>query len=536
MEYLTQNSNNLTLAACLENNTTSLVPSDAPVPISEMLVSPAAASPAVSEATLKLTERSEKGSESRRKRKHASSTSAGGTVGFEGSRKSSRTAAKKVKEAELFSPSDQGVHMSYTPASSSSPGDSLSDRKVPNSSVDNVYEFTEQEEGHRPGDDVLLKRKRNSRNYGKPKNRWLLETELKNINESRRRMNDPMTGLEVDAPDSPAEDGEEDEDEVEDDMRDATCEGRSAPTVGPSPGLKLRICRSAKSGAYECHVVDRQPKLTSNSPQQFRTARGDCFRIGDVVWAKLVGWPWWPAQLQAFCADSAGQAKVKWFNWDQISFVHCDKLHHFVAAFNSKVDKRRKAGGYKLAIEQAWKQAKERRYEEADTYDSADDESSSSDEDDRPRAQPRAKSPKIALAQRHPVTAAHISLSTQPTPTFPMSPLEPIPAASTLEARKPAFSTPTTSAPSLPPNQAFSNFDLFDSASVGVDGAFDAFAEEAAVQSTDIVNLGPLPDIGPNLNLINSSNMYSFIPSFSDDDEMDTRPVLDPASIDSIMT
>lgn len=89
------------------------------------------------------------------------------------------------------------------------------------------------------------------------------------------------------------------------------------------------------------------------------------YRIGDVVWGKLAGWPWWPARITSLRRVSDGSscdACVRWFAWDQVSYFPCDRLWPFLAHHDRKLDKKRakKRGAYKQAVDEAFTAAKER--------------------------------------------------------------------------------------------------------------------------------------------------------------------------------
>uniref|UniRef100_A0A1I8GLS0 PWWP domain-containing protein n=1 Tax=Macrostomum lignano TaxID=282301 RepID=A0A1I8GLS0_9PLAT len=87
--------------------------------------------------------------------------------------------------------------------------------------------------------------------------------------------------------------------------------------------------------------------------------------VGDVVWAKLTGWPWWPGRVaglqrqEELAVDEqlppADQciACVHWFNWDQVSYLPAERLRLFVDYYGRLFDAK-KRGAYKTAVEQAY--------------------------------------------------------------------------------------------------------------------------------------------------------------------------------------
>ncbi|VDD83217.1 unnamed protein product [Mesocestoides corti] len=145
------------------------------------------------------------------------------------------------------------------------------------------------------------------------------------------------------------------------------------------------------------------------------------FRVGDVVWCKLAGWPWWPARITSLRrSDASCDACVRWFAWDQVSYFPCDKLLPFLAYYDRKVDKRRvkKRGAYKQAVEDAREAAQERAAQPppSDEDVSGDEEGASSDataKSSAPLKVPRKARPKSARSE---VAEAPESQKT-PTPT-----------------------------------------------------------------------------------------------------------------------
>ncbi|KAH9286607.1 PWWP domain-containing protein 2A [Echinococcus granulosus] len=103
------------------------------------------------------------------------------------------------------------------------------------------------------------------------------------------------------------------------------------------------------------------------------------FRIDDVVWCKLSGWPWWPARIISLHrSTSSCMACVRWVAWNQISHFPCEKISPFLAEDDRKVDKRRmkKQTVYKKAIEEALAMARMRA---AQALNEVDDDASDDD-------------------------------------------------------------------------------------------------------------------------------------------------------------
>ncbi|KAJ8686939.1 hypothetical protein QAD02_022733 [Eretmocerus hayati] len=87
--------------------------------------------------------------------------------------------------------------------------------------------------------------------------------------------------------------------------------------------------------------------------------------VGDVVWGKVHGFPWWPAKVLSITDDSykedgspsGPQAHVAWYGSSTRSFMSCDQLSPFLETFKTRYNKKKK-GPYKEAIRQAQNEAR----------------------------------------------------------------------------------------------------------------------------------------------------------------------------------
>lgn len=67
-------------------------------------------------------------------------------------------------------------------------------------------------------------------------------------------------------------------------------------------------------------------------------ADGRRLGIGDVVWGKIHGFPWWPGKVLSITSDSESpgvpqQAHVAWYGSSTSSLMPCDQLSPFLENF-----------------------------------------------------------------------------------------------------------------------------------------------------------------------------------------------------------
>lgn len=86
---------------------------------------------------------------------------------------------------------------------------------------------------------------------------------------------------------------------------------------------------------------------------------GRYIHVGDIVWGKIQGFPWWPGRVLTISVSQRDNglvitqvAQVSWFGSSTMSHMQCTELQPFLEDFNLRYN-RKKRGAYKMAIKQA---------------------------------------------------------------------------------------------------------------------------------------------------------------------------------------
>lgn len=89
------------------------------------------------------------------------------------------------------------------------------------------------------------------------------------------------------------------------------------------------------------------------------TADGRTINVGDIVWGKIQGFPWWPGRVLSISMRQKDKgvviqqlAHISWFGSSTMSHIQCSELFPFLEDFNLRYNKKKK-GTYKNAIKQA---------------------------------------------------------------------------------------------------------------------------------------------------------------------------------------
>ncbi|KAJ8962068.1 hypothetical protein NQ314_005851 [Rhamnusium bicolor] len=130
-------------------------------------------------------------------------------------------------------------------------------------------------------------------------------------------------------------------DKIDDNISSSDEHNEQVPNFPPSnPPLMLRINAQTVSSALG--------------------ADGVRLLVGDVVWGKIHGFPWWPGKVLTMtsCGAQGPQAHVAWYGSSTSSLMQCDQLSHYLDNFKVRYNKKKK-GPYKEAIKQATTEARE---------------------------------------------------------------------------------------------------------------------------------------------------------------------------------
>ncbi|KAM4037703.1 PWWP domain-containing protein 2A [Anomaloglossus baeobatrachus] len=106
-------------------------------------------------------------------------------------------------------------------------------------------------------------------------------------------------------------------------------------------------------------------KVFSKNVSKCVTPDGRTICVGDIVWAKIYGFPWWPARILTITVSRKDngllvrqEASISWFGSPTTSFLALSQLSPFLENFQSRFNKKRK-GLYRKAITEAAKAAKQ---------------------------------------------------------------------------------------------------------------------------------------------------------------------------------
>lgn len=150
-----------------------------------------------------------------------------------------------------------------------------------------------------------------------------------------------------------------------DESKSFSSDGTSPELCDLAPGEDLAVTSSSVASRGDSKTV---PPLTvrlhTRSMTKCVTEEGHAVAVGDIVWGKIHGFPWWPARVLSISGarkpEAAGgegqwpQAKVAWFGSPTTSQLSVAKLSPFRELFRSRFN-RKKKGMYRRAILEAAK-------------------------------------------------------------------------------------------------------------------------------------------------------------------------------------
>ncbi|XP_063303844.1 PWWP domain-containing protein 2A isoform X2 [Pelobates fuscus] len=152
-----------------------------------------------------------------------------------------------------------------------------------------------------------------------------------------------------------------------DDLKSSHSECSSTENFDFPPGSMHTPSSSSSSSSKEEKKLSNslKVKVFSKNVTKCVTPDGRTICVGDIVWAKIYGFPWWPARILSITVSRKDngllvrqEARISWFGSPTTSFLALSQLSPFLENFQSRFNKKRK-GLYRKAITEAAKAAKQ---------------------------------------------------------------------------------------------------------------------------------------------------------------------------------
>ncbi|XP_015271333.1 PREDICTED: PWWP domain-containing protein 2A isoform X1 [Gekko japonicus] len=152
-----------------------------------------------------------------------------------------------------------------------------------------------------------------------------------------------------------------------DDLKSTNSECSSTESFDFPPGSMHAPSSSSSSSSKEEKKLSNSLKMKvfSKNVSKCVTPDGRTICVGDIVWAKIYGFPWWPARILTITVSRKDngllvrqEARISWFGSPTTSFLALSQLSPFLENFQSRFNKKRK-GLYRKAITEAAKAAKQ---------------------------------------------------------------------------------------------------------------------------------------------------------------------------------
>uniref|UniRef100_A0A8C6W5T5 PWWP domain containing 2A n=1 Tax=Nannospalax galili TaxID=1026970 RepID=A0A8C6W5T5_NANGA len=153
-----------------------------------------------------------------------------------------------------------------------------------------------------------------------------------------------------------------------DGLKSSSSECSSSESFAFPPGsMHAPSASSASSSSKEETRLSNSLKMEifSKNVSKCITPDGRTICVGDIVWAKIYGFPWWPARILTITVSrkdngllARQEARISWFGSPTTSFLALSQLAPFLENFQLRFNKKRK-GLYRKAITEAAKAAKQ---------------------------------------------------------------------------------------------------------------------------------------------------------------------------------
>ena len=146
------------------------------------------------------------------------------------------------------------------------------------------------------------------------------------------------------------------------DISDPEDEEPNSPPYRPklNPAANL----SAYSTAYNSAIQPLLMRIQTRTILHLDLEDGRALNVGDVVWGKIQGFPWWPARIIDMSQSlkegivMSSVAQVSWYGSTTMSYIDCLELYPYLEYYKERYTKRKK-GVYRAAVKQATDAAKQ---------------------------------------------------------------------------------------------------------------------------------------------------------------------------------
>ncbi|KAJ7405868.1 PWWP domain-containing protein 2A [Willisornis vidua] len=151
-----------------------------------------------------------------------------------------------------------------------------------------------------------------------------------------------------------------------DDLKSTNSECSSTESFDFPPGSMHAPSSSSFSSKEEKKLSKSlKTEVFSKNVSKCVTPDGRTVCVGDIVWAKIYGFPWWPARILTITVSRKDngllvrqEARISWFGSTTTSFLALAQLSPFLESFQLRFNKKRK-GLYRKAVTEAAKAAKQ---------------------------------------------------------------------------------------------------------------------------------------------------------------------------------